>query len=156
MFKFTEETASEIIRLVRACVTISHAAEICGISRTAAHNWRVRGEREQQQAERGHKLTAEENRYAQFALDLARARATAAAKDIATINHAAHAQKDWKAAAWRLERQLPKEFGARAAVELTGKDGGPVEIEETRNRLRERLAELAATTEPVEQPADES
>lgn len=35
---------------------------------------------------------------------------------------------DWRAAAWRLERRFPDRYGERSAVEITGAEGGPVEV----------------------------
>ena len=35
--------------------------------------------------------------------------------------------KNWQAAAWWLERRHPAEYARREKVEMTGKDGGPIE-----------------------------
>jgi hypothetical protein len=35
--------------------------------------------------------------------------------------------KNWTAAAWWLERRHPAEYGKRERVEMTGKDGGPID-----------------------------
>lgn len=37
-----------------------------------------------------------------------------------------HTTKNWMASAWLLERTQPDEFGLKARVEHTGKDGGPI------------------------------
>lgn len=38
------------------------------------------------------------------------------------------AKDDWKRQAWKMEKLYPDTFGDRRAVELTGKDGGPVRV----------------------------
>jgi hypothetical protein len=37
------------------------------------------------------------------------------------------AVKNWTAAAWWLERRRPEDFARRERVEMTGKDGGPID-----------------------------
>jgi hypothetical protein len=50
-------------------------------------------------------------------------------RDLAIIGRAA--DEHWQAAAWRLERRFPERYARNRRVELTGKDGGPVEIKIT-------------------------
>lgn len=53
---------------------------------------------------------------------------------------------------WMLSKMLPRVYGDRLVTELTGKDGGPVEIQASSSAIRERIAErlnritLAAAT----------
>lgn len=42
----------------------------------------------------------------------------------------------WQALAWILERRFPKQFGRRL-VEVSGRDGGPIEVEHDLTRLSE-------------------
>ena len=39
----------------------------------------------------------------------------------------------WQAAAWKLERRDPEHYGRKERVELTGKDGGAVQVEHKRD-----------------------
>ena len=41
---------------------------------------------------------------------------------------------------WMLSKMIPKIYGDRLVTELTGKDGGPVEIQAV-SAIRERIAE---------------
>lgn len=62
-------------------------------------------------------------------------------------NRFGEAQHQWQAAAWLLERRNPDEYARteRSKVELTGKDGGAVEVIERASRdLTSRLASLTA------------
>lgn len=62
----------------------------------------------------------------------ARARATRRDGWLGVVHGVAHAgEKDSDrrgAATWLLEHCEPEEFGAKAQIELTGKDGGPVQV----------------------------
>lgn len=57
----------------------------------------------------------------------------------------------WQAAAWWLERRRPSDFALRSRVEMTGKDGGPIESvsitddlsPDVKRRLRDRLSRAA-------------
>lgn len=44
---------------------------------------------------------------------------------------------------WFLERRWNKRYGKNARVELTGKDGGPVEVADARQTLLSRLSSIA-------------
>ena len=45
---------------------------------------------------------------------------------------------------WLLSKMLPKQYGEKTQMELTGKDGGPVEVESARERIARRIAGLTA------------
>ncbi len=45
---------------------------------------------------------------------------------------------------WYLSKLAPKRFGDRVALEHTGKDGGPIEVADARERLASRIAGIAS------------
>jgi len=49
--------------------------------------------------------------------------------------------KDYRAAEWLLEKRFPGEWGERQRLEITGADGGPIEIMPARSLIAERLAQ---------------
>jgi hypothetical protein len=61
---------------------------------------------------------------------------------------------NWQAAAWKLERRYPADYGRREAIEHTGKDGGPIQ---TRGTLtaEEQAERIAALFALVQQRRDE-
>ena len=63
-----------------------------------------------------------------FADQVAQAEATRAVASVSEI--ILHGKKDWRALAWFLERKFPDEWGRRDRLAVTGKDGGPLQIED--------------------------
>jgi hypothetical protein len=66
--------------------------------------------------------------YPDFADDVREAEAKAVIRAVGLILQAG--DKDWRALAWWLERRYPEEWGRKNQTILTGKDVGPVQIEE--------------------------
>lgn len=77
------------------------------------------------------------------------------------VANAAADPKNWTAAAWWLERRHPAEYAKRERVEMTGKDGGPIDhrsVSTLRDHEREALANairdhLRGEAEPAPSPA---
>jgi transposase len=74
---------------------------------------------------------AETQAYMDFADAVEKAVHESEVSDIATIKRAS--EKNWQAAAWRLERKFPKKWGRHDYVqqELSGPEGGPVHVHQT-------------------------
>lgn len=68
-----------------------------------------------------------DRRYVGFLDAVEKAQSEADLRDLKTIREAAQAGV-WQAAAWRLERRHPQQWGRRR-VEMTGAEGGPVDVE---------------------------
>ena len=119
-----------IIDAVRTGVPYTHACELAGIAYQTFLNWQEKGE-------------AGEPKYVDFLEHLKRAKGEAVEARIKRIE-AAGKQGSWQADAWWLERQIPSEFGKREAVELTGKDGGALEVEHSGTSTLELLADKEA------------
>lgn len=125
--KFTRETVDALLEGVRAGLPFHLAAEAAGISESTFHAW------QSGMFPRG----ADKSLKAEFSEALTHARGFSALKHMELLN--AHAITEWKAAAWILERRFPQEFGVKR-VELTGKDGGPIELASKTRRLIEEVA----------------
>lgn len=72
-----------------------------------------------------------------------------------TIEEESYLPPQWQAAAWRLERKFPDKFGKKdkSHVELTGRDGGPIQIDakaELISRISGLVARAAETGDPGE------
>lgn len=110
----TPEIHAEIVRNIRSSgCSLDDAAGMVGFDGQTISNWRSRGR-------------AGEEPFVGFFVDTERARIAAKIMDLSSISRAAVGRKpgtngkadkgaepDWRAAAWRLERQHPKEFAQR-------------------------------------------
>ena len=65
----------------------------------------------------------------EFNAQCATARAQLEATMLARIEIASQEPKTWQAAAWKLERMFPDQYGRSTRMEITGKGGGPVQID---------------------------
>jgi hypothetical protein len=100
--KFDEELAERILTALRAGAYIETAANHAGVSRASFYSWMKQGR-------------AGVEPYATFAADVDQALATAELTDWAFIGKAR--EKEWTAAAWRLERRHPERYGKRSRVD---------------------------------------
>lgn len=76
--------------------------------------------------------------------EIENAEAAAEATYTGLVARAALDPKNWTAAAWWLERRRPDDFAKREKVEMTGKDGGPIDhrsVTELKDHERQALAE---------------
>lgn len=110
-YKFDPETAEDVLRTIRAGNFLETAAAFAGVTPKTVRNWLRKGARQK------------EGPLADFARDYAEAEATAETYALAQITRS----RDWAAAAWRLERRFGKRWSRKAALELSGPDGGPIE-----------------------------
>lgn len=111
--KLTAETQEAIIKAIKAGATHETAAMSAGISRTTFYDWKAKGE-------------AGEEEFTDFSDALKIAEAQGTIKLLERIQIASEDPKLWPAAAWILERRYPEIYG-KQRLELTGKNGGPIE-----------------------------
>lgn len=124
--KYTPERVKRFLDAVRLGSTYRLAAAYAGISHETYANW----------------LDSKP----EFFAAVKEAEGVAVVGWLAKIEKAAN-DGNWQAAAWKLERRLPEDFGRkdRQSVELTGKDGGPIELDSDPHKaIASRIAGLAA------------
>ena len=71
---------------------------------------------------------------AEFRGAVTKAESDAEARFLGVIAKAAH-EGTWTAAAWWLERRRHEDYRKREGVEITGRDGGPIESRDVTNTL---------------------
>lgn len=127
--KLTPKLQDDIVKVIRSGNYIETACAFVGINKTTFYDWLKRGAREKDRVERNPraKVRKSERKYVEFSNAIEKALAHAEIRDVAIIGKAA--EKEWQAAAWRLERKFPDRWGRKDkySLEHTGKDGGAIE-----------------------------
>lgn len=145
--KLTEEVQKKIVEAVRAGIWLDQAAALAGIAPSSLYLWADKGQRALEVAELTNKpLTGVDAVYADFSEALKKARAEAEARNITLVQQAA-SNGTWQAAAWFLERSFPQRWGRTDRMEVTGKDGGSVEITVSAAELEAKVVALLGTKE---------
>lgn len=147
--KITPEIQADLIKMLSAGNYLETAAAYCGISTDTVRGWVKRGEQEAQRLKADSTAwpIKSETEFMELAIAIRQAQATSEIRDVMLIGNAARDQ--WQAAAWRLERRYPDKWGKKERHELTGADGGPVQIEEVRAKLLQKFNELG-----IEEPEE--
>ncbi len=183
----TPDVERRLLHAVASGVPLIHAVTFAGIGQSTFHRWMQRGEAEEARVEDGHAESAEEAPYRQLWQQVSRARARVAIDQVEIVGRAAaggyvvkertrrfkdpgsgqvvtetetdYAPPEWQAARWLLEKSFHREFG-RNSLEVTGADGGAVQVEHGVTPevadLAARLAEFAARREPAQLQAPSS
>lgn len=102
--KYTPERHKKVIDAIRLGATQRLAAAYAGVDEATVINWK--------------------HRYLHFLHAVNEAQGAATVGWLAKIEKAAN-DGTWQAAAWKLERLYPQEYGRRV-IEATGPDGGPI------------------------------
>ena len=95
--KLTEDLQNKIVSILEKGNYVETACALAGISKQTFYNWRNRGN------------TQKSGKYRGFLDAVEKAIATAEIADLKIIDQAA--QKNWRAAAWLLERRSPERWG---------------------------------------------
>ena len=123
--KYTPETVAKIIEAIKMGATYELAAGYAGIHYDTFNEWMK------------HK--------AEFSEQIKSAEGVGAMIWLAKIERAA-SDGNWQAAAWKLERRYPHMYGRNVTqMEVTGKDGGPIEVNDARALLAAKLAAQSAS-----------
>lgn len=129
--KLTPAVQRLICDTVRKGNYLETAAAFAGVAKSTLHDWLKRGANQKR------------GKFREFSDAVREALAEADVLDVEKI----HASRSWQAAAWKLERRHPEQFGRRSAVEVSGPGGAPVNVEHTNRGLLETLKRLAGETD---------
>jgi transposase len=114
--KLTPARREQLASLVRTGVPVETAALAPGIHRDSFFAWVRRGQDALVARDQGETVEARELPYLEFAEAIARARAEAEVEAVQIVNTAM--ERDWRAAAWLLERLSPARWGRRAHADV--------------------------------------
>jgi hypothetical protein len=104
--KYTPETVDKLTQAIRLGATYKLACDYAGISQETFSQWR--------------------NTKPEFSDAVQKAEGTGVLLWLTKIEQAA-SEGNWQAAAWKLERRYPQDYGRRA-VEISGPDGGAIVV----------------------------
>lgn len=125
--------------------TIENSMRLAGLSHQTYYNWMKDGKASLAKREKGEYLDEVDRKLIEFVERVNQAEAQAIDTRIRLIHIASKNQ--WQAAAWWLERRRPNDFALKNRVELSGPEGGPVEVRQLDNAIESELARLAAQQE---------
>ncbi|MBL9178862.1 MAG: hypothetical protein JNM65_12450 [Verrucomicrobiaceae bacterium] len=101
-----------LLEAIEQGIPLKQAAAVAGMSYDTLNHWRKRGENESAPEE-----------YRQFCQLLRHSQAVAMQVHVSSISDAA--KRDWRAAAWMLERRYPEDFARQQQLEHSAADAKP-------------------------------
>lgn len=132
--KLTPQLTKQFAEAVAKGYTYNQACDLLHVNRNTFHEWMARGDGTDPDR-------PQTDAHAKFANAVKEAKAEREQRWQGVIEDAAIGGT-WQAAAWLLERTNRKAYGRNESVEITGKDGGPVEQRITGDKQREKVTEL--------------
>lgn len=129
--KFTPDRADKILEALRLGVPQATAVTYAGVGESTYYRW----------LSDATKPDAPDD-LREFREAVQAARAEAEVRSLAVIQNAS--RKTWQAAAWFLERGFPHHWARTDRHEVTGRDGGPVELNIDADALESKLRQLIA------------
>jgi hypothetical protein len=129
--KLTDEVVAQVVEALRAGAPPEVACAYAGVVRATYYNWLKRGRDAIDAANGDLPQVIAENEYARFVVSVDNALARFVVGNMSRIGIAGrqNSEGQWQALAWQLERRFPALFGRKTRHEITGKDGGPIQLE---------------------------
>lgn len=123
-----EQMIERLVGAVKSGNYLDDSARYVGIGERTLFEWLAKGRQALDEAGGDIEAVDEDKLlFAQLSQSLESARSYAVVRNVALIQKAA--ENSWQAAAWYLERTNPKKWGRHETVELTGADGGAIQVE---------------------------
>jgi len=128
--KLTDQVQENLITAILGGSYLETAVAFVGIHKDTFYDWLRRADAERTRVnggENGRKVRQKEKPYVEFSDAVLHALAQAEVSMVAKITVAGN--EDWRALFALLERRYPGRWGRRDALEVTGPNKGPVEVE---------------------------
>lgn len=148
----TDPRYISLIKALRLGHFMNDACSYAGISYDAVAKWQRRAAAEEDRVARGGEPDPREQHYIHLVKPIKEARVSAWSRNLQIIQQAADAGT-WQAAAWFLERSN-KQWSRQ--TQITGSEGGAVEVKISREELADRMLVLLDDLEADEKEGDEN
>lgn len=122
------EKVQTLITALKAGAYIQTACVYSGVSESTVYRWLERGRKENERIDNEEKPNADEAPYLELWESIEKARAEATLRNLQIIQTSAQ-NGSWQASAWFLERTMPAMYGRRNYNEVTGANGGALQVE---------------------------
>lgn len=144
------EIQTRIVEALSGGNYLDTAAHYAGIAPSTLYNWLDRGRRELSRQQNDHEPREDEQIYVDFLESVEKARSRAEVQSVALIRKAAM-EGTWQAAAWFLERSYPRKWGRMDRHEVTGAEGGAIQLQAvSASALEEKVLKILESVEPAE------
>ena len=130
-----------ITTMLRAGAYVDDACQSVGISDRTFYNWANRGRVQEERIEAGLEIEPDEEPFLQFLRSIREADAEGIIGHLMNIDNAAK-NGTWQASAWILERKQPKKWGRYDRTEITGPEGGPIQINVSTEELERKVTRI--------------
>lgn len=137
--KLTPAMHTKICDMLRKGNYVTTVASACGLHPQTIHTWRRRGS-DPNYAPEGVEFDEDGftlDFYGDFARDTTIAMAQAEVEAVGSLKD--HFDRDWRAAAEFLQRKFPERWNPKVVMELSGKDGGPIEVSESKEAFLSKI-----------------
>jgi hypothetical protein len=126
--KLTEAIRDKIVEAILAGNYQDAAARYAGIDPATFYRWMQKGD-------------GTDDHYGEFREAVENAKAAAEVENVAIIRRAAR-DGTWQAAAWWLERTRPQKYGRKERYEVTGAEGGSLQVDVSMQDLEEKVSRI--------------
>jgi len=127
-----------ITTMLRAGAYIDDSCKSVGISTTSFFNWIARGKVQRERQAAGLQVDPDEVPFLEFLEAIEIADAEGIIGHVMNIDTAAK-NGAWQASAWILERKQPKKWGRSDRTEISGPDGGAIQINVSTEELERKV-----------------
>lgn len=129
--KLTQAISDKIVEAILAGNYQDAAARYAGIDPATFYRWMQKGD-------------GSDDHYGEFREAVENAKAAAEVENVAIIRRAAR-DGTWQAAAWWLERTRPQKYGRKERYEVTGAEGGSLQVDVSMQDLEEKVSRILDT-----------
>lgn len=142
----TDLRKDTIVTMLQAGSYVDDACRAVGIHRSTFYNWMQRGNIQRERQGAGLPVEDNEAQYLDFLDTIEVADAEGIISHLMNIDNAAK-NGAWQASAWILERKQPKKWGRYDRTEISGPDGGAIQINVTTEELERKISHILKTRE---------